>query len=44
VAQGLTLEDFSPKRLQVDLIQAPATPTPVPTLIPTPSPVPPGPG
>ena len=44
VPQGLTLEDFSPKRLQVDLVQAPATPTPVPTLIPTPSPVPPGPG
>jgi YbbR domain-containing protein len=42
VPQGLTLEDFSPKRLQVDLSQAPATPIPVPTPIPTPLPRPPG--
>jgi YbbR domain-containing protein len=41
VPQGLTLEDFSPKRLQVDLSQAPATPIPVPTPIPTPLPRPP---
>ncbi len=39
---GLKLEDFEPKHVQVDLREAPPTPTPVPP--PTPSPVPPAPG
>jgi YbbR domain-containing protein len=38
IPQGLTLQDFSPKRIQVDL--SPAPPTPTPTLLPTPSPAP----
>jgi YbbR domain-containing protein len=42
VPQGLTLQDFSPKKVQVDLSPAPPTPTPTlvpsPTLTPTPSP------
>ena len=38
VPQGLTLQDFSPKRVQVDL--SPAPPTPTPTPLPTPSPAP----
>jgi YbbR domain-containing protein len=40
VPQGLTLQDFSPKKVQVDLSQAPPTPTPTstPTPVPTPSP------
>jgi YbbR domain-containing protein len=37
---GLTLEDFSPKQVQVDLAPAPPTPTPIP---PTPTAVPPTP-
>jgi YbbR domain-containing protein len=39
VPSGLTLDDFSPKQVQVDLIQVPPTPTPVPP--PTPQ-APPG--
>lgn len=45
VPQGLTLQDFAPKRVQVDLSPAPPTPTPTasPTPAPTPSPAaPPG--
>lgn len=38
IPQGLTLQDFSPKRIQVDL--SPAPPTPTPTPLPTPSPAP----
>ena len=38
IPQGLTLQDFSPKRIQVDLSPAPPTPTPRP--LPTPSPAP----
>jgi hypothetical protein len=40
IPQGLTLQDFSPKRIQVDL--SPAPPTPAPTLPPTPLPAPAG--
>ena len=40
IPQGLTLQDFSPKRIQVDL--TPAPPTPAPTLLPTPLPAPAG--
>src|SRR5947209_1584745 len=40
VPQGLTLQDFSPKRIQVDL--TPAPPTPAPTPPPTPLPAPAG--
>jgi YbbR domain-containing protein len=40
IPQGLTLQDFSPKRIQVDL--TPAPPTPAPTLPPTPLPAPAG--
>jgi YbbR domain-containing protein len=39
VPQGLTLQDFSPKKVQVDLSQVLPTPTPV---VPTPVPPPPG--
>jgi YbbR domain-containing protein len=35
VPQGLTLQDFSPKKIQVELVAAPPTPTPTP--LPTPS-------
>jgi YbbR domain-containing protein len=42
VPSGLKLEDFEPKRIQVELREVPPTPTPVP--VPSPSPVPPGPG
>ena len=34
---GLTLEDFQPKQVQVDLTQAPPTPTPVPSPSPAPT-------
>jgi YbbR domain-containing protein len=37
VPTGLTLEDFSPKKVAVDLTQAPSTPTPVPSPSPPPS-------
>src|SRR5437763_3671295 len=40
IPQGLTLQDFSPKKIQVDL--SPAPPTPAPTLPPTPLPAPAG--
>jgi len=40
IPQGLTLQDFSPKRIQVDL--TPAPPTPAPTPPPTPLPAPAG--
>jgi YbbR domain-containing protein len=38
VPAGLTLEDYSPHTMQVDLIEVP--PTPTPTTVPTPSPAP----
>jgi YbbR domain-containing protein len=34
VPAGLTAQDFSPKQVQVDLAEAPPTPTPVPTSTP----------
>lgn len=37
VPSGLTLQDFSPKQVQVDLIEAAPTPTPVPVPSPTPA-------
>lgn len=37
---GLTVQDFSPKQVQVDLTQVPPTPTPVP--LPSPTPIPAG--
>jgi hypothetical protein len=37
VPTGLTLEDFQPKQVQVDLSQAPPTPTPVPSPSPAPT-------
>src|SRR5712692_19163 len=37
VPTGLTLEDFQPKQVQVDLAQAPPTPSPVPTPSPPPT-------
>jgi YbbR domain-containing protein len=37
VPTGLTLEDFQPKQVQVDLTQAPPTPTPVPSPSPPPT-------
>jgi YbbR domain-containing protein len=42
VPAGLKLEDFSPQKMQVDLIEAPptATPTALPTSTPAPSPSP----
>ena len=40
VPQGLTLQDYTPKQVQVDLIEAPPTATPVPPP-PTPTPAPP---
>jgi YbbR domain-containing protein len=44
VPTGLTLQDFSPKQVQVDLAEVPPTPTPVPPP-PTPTPAnPPGQG
>jgi YbbR domain-containing protein len=41
VPGGLTVQDVSPKQVQVDLLQAPPTPTltPTPTPIPSPTPV-----
>src|SRR5690242_21128395 len=38
VPSGLTVQDFSPKQVQVDLTQAPPTVTPIPVPSPTPSP------
>jgi YbbR domain-containing protein len=39
VPAGLTMQDFTPKQVQVDLIEAPPTSTPV--AVPSPTPVPP---
>jgi YbbR domain-containing protein len=35
---GLTLDDFTPKKVSVDLIQVPPTPTPIPPPTPVPAP------
>jgi YbbR domain-containing protein len=40
VPQGLTLQDYSPKKIQVDLTAAPPTPTLTPLPTPTPAPTP----
>jgi YbbR domain-containing protein len=40
VPTGLRLEDFDPKKVQVDLREAPPQPTPTPLPLPTPSPSP----
>jgi YbbR domain-containing protein len=40
VPAGLTMQDFTPKQVQVDLAEVPATPTSVP--LPSPTPAPPG--
>ncbi|HEY2594206.1 MAG TPA: CdaR family protein, partial [Chloroflexota bacterium] len=41
VPAGLTLQDFSPKQVQVDLSEVVPTPTPIPLPSPTPVPQPP---
>jgi YbbR domain-containing protein len=43
VPSGLKLEDFDPKKVQVDLREAPPQPTPTPVPSPTPAPTPPPP-
>jgi|SRR5579859_984409 len=43
VPTGLTLDDFQPKKVQVELRDVPPTPTPVPAPTPSPAPPPSGP-
>jgi hypothetical protein len=43
VPAGLNLEDFQPKKVHVELRDAPPAPTPTPVPVPTPVPPPPSP-